>query len=220
MAASMISRATVVPPTSSATMSISGSATTSRQSVGAADLARVPRAIPPTSTDRLQTAATRNGNPSFSWICSALPARISNAPEPTLPNPMIPTFTPRTLAMITTVSLCSASFRAAFIVLVFIASDWPSDRPIQRGPAPASRKDASRDKRSPAERQAAAGRDPEAGSRTANLQEARQLVELSQALQKDHGTVGRAMCSASPDIHKTEEIEKLAKRIRSRMRGY
>jgi hypothetical protein len=51
------------------------------------------------------------------------------------------------------------------------------------------------------------------------LQEARQLVELSQALQKDIEQSGADVLSIS-SIHKTEEIEKLAKRIRSRMRGY
>jgi hypothetical protein len=51
------------------------------------------------------------------------------------------------------------------------------------------------------------------------LQEARQLVELSQALQKEIEQAGANVLSIS-SIHKTEEIEKLAKRIRSRIRGY
>ena len=52
-----------------------------------------------------------------------------------------------------------------------------------------------------------------------SLQDARQLVELSQALQKDIEQAGATVLSIS-SIHRTEEIEKLAKRIRSRMRGY
>ena len=51
------------------------------------------------------------------------------------------------------------------------------------------------------------------------LQDARQLVELSQALQKDIEQSGAHVLSIS-SIHRTEEIEKLAKKIRSRMRGY
>src|ERR1022692_34108 len=92
MAASTISAATVVPPTNSATMSTSGCATTSRQS---AVLSTGPSdsGIDLAATERLQTAATLSRNPNFSAICSALPARMASAPEPTLPRPTIPTFT-------------------------------------------------------------------------------------------------------------------------------
>lgn len=51
------------------------------------------------------------------------------------------------------------------------------------------------------------------------LQDARQLVELSQALQKDLEQDGVHVLSIS-SLHRTEEIEKLAKRIRSRIRGF
>ncbi len=54
---------------------------------------------------------------------------------------------------------------------------------------------------------------------TRALQDVRQLVELAQALQKDVEQAGADVLSIS-SIHRTEEIEKLAKRIRSRMRGY
>ena len=46
-----------------------------------------------TPIDRLHSAFTRNGNPSFSAICSAFSVRIASVPEPTFPSPMIPTFT-------------------------------------------------------------------------------------------------------------------------------
>ena len=51
------------------------------------------------------------------------------------------------------------------------------------------------------------------------VQEVNQLVALSQALQKDVQDSGAHVLSVS-SIHKTEDIERLAKRIRSRMRGY
>ena len=98
MAASTISAATVVPPTSSATISTSGCATTSRQSAvrktGPSD-----SGIDLAATERLQTAVTFSRNPSFSAIWSALPARIASVPEPTLPKPTIPTFTSRIWAL-------------------------------------------------------------------------------------------------------------------------
>src|SRR5579885_3211895 len=94
MAPSMISRATVAPPTSSATISTSGWATNSRQSVvlkmGPSD-----SGIGLLSTERLHTAATRRRNPSFSAIWPAFSARMARVPEPTLPRPTMPTFTSR-----------------------------------------------------------------------------------------------------------------------------
>src|SRR5579883_713577 len=92
MAASMISRATPQPPTSSATISTSGESTTSRQSVvfSAESKSRgnVLCAMP-----RLHSARTWSGNPSFSAISRAFSARISSVPEPTLPRPIIPILT-------------------------------------------------------------------------------------------------------------------------------
>src|ERR1017187_9508298 len=92
MAASTISAATLVPPTSSATMSTSGCATTSRQS-GVRKTGPSDSGIRLVATDRQQTAVTLRRNPSFSAIWSALPARMASVPEPTLPRPTIPTFT-------------------------------------------------------------------------------------------------------------------------------
>jgi hypothetical protein len=53
-----------------------------------------------------------------------------------------------------------------------------------------------------------------------SLQDAKQLVELSQSLRKDLEQTGSANVLSLASIHKTEEIEKIAKRIRSRMRRY
>ncbi len=50
-----------------------------------------------------------------------------------------------------------------------------------------------------------------------SLQDARQMVELSQALQKDLEQSGAHVLSLV-SLHKIEEIEKLSKRIRSRIR--
>ena len=84
IAPSMISAATEVPPTSSATMSTSGCETTSRQSVvrytGPSDSGSFFA-----STDRLQTAVTRSGNPSLSAIWPAFSASSVSVPDPTLP---------------------------------------------------------------------------------------------------------------------------------------
>ncbi len=44
-------------------------------------------------------------------------------------------------------------------------------------------------------------------------------MELAQALQKEIEQSGAQVLSIS-SIHRTEEIEKLAKRIRSQIRGY
>src|ERR1700704_4808951 len=67
MAASMIAAAVLVPPTSSATISTSGRATTSRQSVvlntGPSDSGTLL-----VSTDGLHTAETRSRNPSLRAI--------------------------------------------------------------------------------------------------------------------------------------------------------
>src|SRR5207245_9244660 len=53
------------------------------------------------STDRLQTAVTRSLKPSLSAIWSALSASTASVPDPTLPRPIIPTFTCCILAIIT-----------------------------------------------------------------------------------------------------------------------
>ena len=90
----MISRATPVPPTSSATISTSGCVTTSRQSVVC-----ITRAERLREAFGLHRAAAHRRhlrrNPSFSAICSAFSARMASVPEPTLPRPTMPTFTCR-----------------------------------------------------------------------------------------------------------------------------
>ena len=91
IAASIISRATVVPPTNSATISTSGCATTSRQ-LEVRRMESFPAGFC-APIDRLHNAFTRKGNPSFSAICSAFSVRIASVPEPTFPSPMIPTLT-------------------------------------------------------------------------------------------------------------------------------
>ncbi len=52
-----------------------------------------------------------------------------------------------------------------------------------------------------------------------NLKDAAELVELSQSLQEEMEKETRHVLSIS-SLKKTEEIEKLAKRIRSRMRRF
>src|ERR1700680_4129608 len=92
MAASIISRATVAPPTNSATMSTSGCATTSRQSVVCQiETAAGGRFL--LAIERLQSALTRNGKPSLPAICEAFSVRIVSVPLPTFPKPMMPTLT-------------------------------------------------------------------------------------------------------------------------------
>lgn len=92
MEASTISRATVTPPTSSAMMWISGSASNSRQ---LAVLWTGPREWGSdfSWTERLQTDFTCKRNPSLRVISAAFSARMLRVPEPTLPRPTIPTFT-------------------------------------------------------------------------------------------------------------------------------
>jgi hypothetical protein len=52
------------------------------------------------------------------------------------------------------------------------------------------------------------------------VQDAKALVELAQSLQKDLDQQGAVQVLSLGDIHKTEEIEKLAKRIRARIRQW
>lgn len=52
-----------------------------------------------------------------------------------------------------------------------------------------------------------------------SLEDARQLVVLAQSLQKDLEQAGPNVLTLT-GVHKTEEIEKLAKRIRGRLRRY
>ena len=98
IAASMISEATVVPPTSSTTMSTSGWATSSRQSP-VFNTGPSASGIVLVSISRSQTARTRSGNPSLSWICSAFSARMVSVPPPMFPKPTIPTFTWRIIQL-------------------------------------------------------------------------------------------------------------------------
>jgi hypothetical protein len=51
-----------------------------------------------------------------------------------------------------------------------------------------------------------------------SVQDAKSLVELAQSLEKDLDQQSSAQVLSLADIHKTEEIEKLAKRIRTRIR--
>ena len=54
--------------------------------------------------------------------------------------------------------------------------------------------------------------------RDKSVQDVKQLIELAQAVQKDLEQKDSQQVLNLADIHRTEEIEKLAKRIRSRMR--
>src|SRR5579859_1916769 len=101
MAPSIISAATPVPPTSSATISTSGRETTWRQSVVGYTRPSDSGSFLP-STDRLQTAVTCSGKPSLSAICAAFSASTASVPDPTLPKPITPTFTGCILDIITT----------------------------------------------------------------------------------------------------------------------
>jgi hypothetical protein len=53
-----------------------------------------------------------------------------------------------------------------------------------------------------------------------SVEDAKAMVELAQSLQKDLDQKGAKDVLSLADIHKTEEIEKLAKRIRARIRRW
>ena len=54
--------------------------------------------------------------------------------------------------------------------------------------------------------------------RDKSVDDVKQLIEMAQALQKDLEARESQQVLSLSDIHRTEEIEKIAKRIRSRMR--
>ena len=92
IAASTISLATVVPPTSSATIATSGRATNSRQSLvrnaSGCSSASLGAAV---SMLREQIARTLSGNPNLFAIDAAFSCNTRSVPLPTFPSPIRPT---------------------------------------------------------------------------------------------------------------------------------
>jgi hypothetical protein len=165
---------------------------------------------------RLQTAATRNGNPSLKRIWSALSANISSAPEPTFPNPMIPTLTARILAYDSN-SLRMPSRAALVLILLAVVIPFNGQQDTQPPPL-----------RFPPE--APPGTDVRLpngkrqvdeilkSEREKSIEDVKQLIVAAEALQKDLEQKDSQQVLNLSDIHRTEEIVKLAKRIQGRIR--
>ena len=156
---------------------------------------------------RLQTAATFRRNPSFSAIWSAFSDRMVRAPIPTLPRPTMPTFT-------SCIKSHDSSELRVLCRLIFclylsafagaqqqqpIQPDDESDRPI-----PATSKQIE---------------DMLKADHEKNLKDLEKMAKLVEEVQTDTRKNARDVISMK-SIRSLEQIEKLSRTIRGRMKRY